>query len=66
MKNKREIASPQNRTGTGPEKNNRKHKPTARQAALLKNLTKGMSVTDAARNAGYSDHLPGQSGHSKH
>jgi hypothetical protein len=38
-------------------------KPTARQAALLKNLTKGMSVADAARKAGYSDHLPNQSGH---
>jgi hypothetical protein len=63
MKNKREIASPQNRTETGPTENNRKRKPTPRQAALLKDLTKGMSVADAARKAGYSETVPRQSGH---
>ena len=36
---------------------------TQRQLALLRNLTKGMSVADAARKAGYSDLHPNQSGY---
>jgi phage terminase small subunit len=40
-----------------------KRRPNARQAALLKNLMKGMSLTNAARKAGYSQKRPGQSGY---
>ncbi len=34
-----------------------------RQVAFLKNLVDGMTVTEAARNAGYSKKCPGQSGY---
>lgn len=37
-------------------------KLTLQQRALIKNLSKGMSITDAARKAGYSPNSPGQSG----
>jgi hypothetical protein len=36
---------------------------TARQRALIKNLTKGMSVSEAALKAGYTDKAPNQAGH---
>ena len=37
-------------------------RPTRRQLALLKNLSRGCSITDAARKAGYSKKWPGQAG----
>lgn len=42
----------------------RKSKPklTPQQRALVKNLVKGMSITDAALKAGYSENCPGQVG----
>jgi hypothetical protein len=44
-------------------KTNRESKrPTPRQLALLKNLSMGCSITDAARKAGYSKKWPGQAG----
>ena len=36
---------------------------TPRRRALIKNLSKGMSITDAARKAGYTTKHPGQAGH---
>ena len=45
------------------DKTNPKNKrPTPRQLALLKNLSMGCSITDAARKAGYSKKWPGQAG----
>jgi len=36
---------------------------TPRRRALIKNLSKGMTITEAARKAGYSLKRPGQSGY---
>jgi phage terminase small subunit len=36
---------------------------TPKQRDLLKNLIKGMTLTDAARKAGYTEKSPGQSGY---
>ena len=36
---------------------------TPKRIKFIKNLSKGMSITDAARNAGYSLKRPGQSGY---
>lgn len=41
---------------------NGKSKLTPQQHALVKNLIKGMSITDAALKAGYSENSPAQSG----
>ncbi len=40
-----------------------KRQLTPQQRLLVKNLTKGMTITDAALKAGYSEHCPGQVGH---
>jgi hypothetical protein len=45
--------------GTNPENK----RPTPRQLALLKNLSMGCSITEAARKAGYSEKWPGQAGY---
>ncbi|SRR6266705_5264353 len=39
-----------------------KAKLTVRQVLLIKNLTKGMTIADAAKQAGYSENCPGQVG----
>lgn len=38
-------------------------KLTPQQTLLVRNLSKGMSITDAALKSGYSRKAPGQSGH---
>ena len=40
-----------------------KHAVDARQVALVKNLVDGMTLTEAARRAGYSKKCPGQAGY---
>ena len=41
----------------------RKQAVEARQVAFVKNLVDGMTITEAARSAGYSKNCPGQSGY---
>jgi hypothetical protein len=43
-------------------KNSGSKRLTPMQSKLVKNLAKGMSITDAAREAGYSEKCPAQSG----